>query len=148
MRRFIGVLRASPLSPAEQRLVSQRLTREEADLFWAQDPVDQRHAYEVAERVAVAAAEPDVVVAALLHDVGKRHSAVGVIGRSLATMLDAIGAPMPADWRRYRQHGELGAADLAAIGASPLAVAFAKGELSDDLVDAATWRALLDADNT
>jgi hypothetical protein len=66
----------------------------------------------------------------------------------LATVLDAVRLPLPADWRRYRNHGELGAVDLERIGGSPLAVAFARGVvLGDEPFDRATWDLLMAADD-
>ena len=111
--------------------------------------MDQRHAYDVAQRVHSELGENGPAIkAALLHDVGKRHSDVGPIGRSLATVFDALRLPLPADWRRYRDHGELGAADLELIGADDLCVAFARGRFDPaTAADQSTWDALVAADN-
>ena len=111
--------------------------------------MDQRHAYEVARRTAgMLGEDKPALTAALLHDVGKRHSRAGAIGRSLATILDGLRLPLPADWRRYRDHEQLGAADLAEQGADPLAVAFASGHRpAGDEVDAHVWDALVAADD-
>jgi hypothetical protein len=120
-----------------------------APLFWQQAAIDQRHAYDVARRVEVAlGSNQEALTAALLHDIGKRHSDVGVIGRSLATLLDVLGLPLSEDWRRYRSHEQLGSTELAEGGADPLTVAFAAGFRPDPgLVDAAVWEALVAADD-
>lgn len=145
--RFVGVVTSTRLSPQAQDEISQLLSPGEAALFWRQQPMDQRHAYEVAQRVeAAAGGERRAMVAALLHDVGKAHSALGPIGRSLATTFDAFHIPMPDRWRRYRNHGTLGATDLETIGADPLAVSFARGTGGAD-IDPELWQALVDADN-
>jgi hypothetical protein len=147
--RFFGHLTAAGLSPAEQQEVADRLAEQGAALFWSQDAADQRHAYDVAERVAAALpGDDEAYAAALLHDVGKRHSRLGAIGRSIATVLDAAGAPLPAPMRRYRGHGALGAEDLAAAGYGGLVVAFAAHHpaAAPHAVDRARWQALLDAD--
>jgi hypothetical protein len=122
--------------------VSRILDGDEARLFWDQQAIDQRHAYTVAVRVAEAAAgQTNAMAAALLHDVGKRHSRLGPIGRSLATVADSLRLPMPARWRSYRNHGAVGAHDLRAIGADPLAIAFAGGDDGGDPVTLALLRA-------
>ncbi len=149
MTRFFGVLAGTRLGPIAQDEVNSVLDGEAAALFWDQNPIDQRHAYEVAQRVRKDYGDDQtVIVAALLHDVGKRHTDAGVIGRSIATVLDVAKLPMAANWRRYRNHGPLGAADLEAIGASTLAVAFARGEqVGEERVDQRAWEALVAADD-
>ena len=148
--RFFGVLRSTPLSPRDQDEVSALLGERAADLFWQQDPIDQRHAYQVALRVRERlGVHLTAVTASLLDEVGKRHSSLGPIGRSLATVLGALRLPVPSDWRRYLDHGELGAADLSAIGADALSVAFAAGRLEDRAVASPeVWDALVAADNS
>jgi hypothetical protein len=125
------------------------LRPEEASLFWEQDAVDQRHAFDVARRVQRRLGDDrSALTAALLHDVGKRHSDTGPIGRSLATILDGLHLPLPADWRRYRDHGVLGAADLEELAADPLSVEFARGEIDKvAAVDRAKWDVLRAADD-
>jgi putative nucleotidyltransferase with HDIG domain len=147
--RFFGVVTSSPLGPAAQDEVNRALTEQQATLFWSQAPIDQRHAYEVATRVRKKlGADSEAVKAALLHDVGKRHSNAGAIGRSLATVLDAMKLPLPGDWRRYRDHGVLGAVDLEQMGAGSLAVAFARGIVAEgDRIDPEVWTALIEADD-
>lgn len=126
--------------------MARRLPSAEARLFFDQDPADQRHAYEVARRVE---RRGDVAVrAALLHDVGKRHAGIGAVRRSLATLMDLAGLPLPARWRAYRDHGRRGAEELERAGADALSVAFARHHPSGPPpgVDTTTWRALLEAD--
>ena len=143
--RFFGVVTGTPLGPRQQDEVRDALTPAEAGLFFRQQPIDQRHAYEVALRVSSELpGNEDAVAAALLHDVGKTHSMLGAVTRSLATVCSLLHLPMPERWRLYRDHGELGAADLRAAGARPLAVAFADGRRTgDDRV----WNVLVAADD-
>ncbi|GMQ84623.1 MAG: hypothetical protein BMS9Abin07_0187 [Acidimicrobiia bacterium] len=140
---------APGLSPREQQLVHQHLDAPGAELFWGQDAADQRHAFAVASRVAASLPDDDeVYLAALLHDVGKRHARLGAIGRSIATVFDGIGIPLTAAMSRYRDHGSIGAAELSAAGFDGLVVSFAANhpgpppEGSDD----DRWTALLEAD--
>jgi hypothetical protein len=139
--RFFGVVFAPPLKPGEQAWVSRILNGDEARLFWDQQAIDQRHAHTVAMRVAAAEVPTNATHAALLHDVGKRHSRLGPVGRSLATVADGLRLPMPMRWRSYLDHGALGARDLRAIGADPLAIAFAEGSSGVDPETLALLRA-------
>jgi hypothetical protein len=145
--RFFGVIGSRRLDPPAQDEVNQLLSSAEAELFWRQQPIDQRHAYEVAMRVqAKVGPDRSALAAAFLHDVGKTPSNLGPIGRSLATTFGALHLPLPAPWRQYREHGEIGAATLEKIGADDLAVSFARGDATGD-IDAKLWQALIDADN-
>ena len=89
------------------------------------------------------------VNAALLHDVGKAHSHLGAAGRSVATVLQLLKISGSARVQAYNQHGRVGAADLKAIGASDLAVSFARSHQqkgTPEGQDSDTWRLLMQAD--
>ena len=148
-RRFFGFVTAAPLGPADQAFVARHLGPGWSSLFWGQQFQDQRHAVEVARRVqAVLPGDESATRAALLHDVGKRHSALGAWGRSLATALDGFGLPRSTRMRAYRLHGPLGGEDLEAAGSGDLEIAFARhhaGSMPPE-VDPGRWRALLEAD--
>ena len=108
------------------------LDGELAALFWAQPTVDQRHAFEAARFVKTrSAGGVTVLQAALLHDVGKRHARLGVAGRVLATVLALLRAPAGGRFRVYLDHPARGADDLAAAGADPLVVAYARYQDGD-----------------
>ena len=97
-----------------------------AEVFFSQPRSDQRHGYEAAETVmSGTVAGPDVVLAALLHDVGKRHARLGLIGRSISSLVMKLRLPLRGRMASYRDHGTIAAGELAEIGAPPLAVAFA-----------------------
>lgn len=149
VRRFFQVLRPRPLSPAEQADVASRLLPDERRLFWAQSFADQRHAYETMRRSAHVTVDRLVHRAALLHDVGKSAVTIGAIARSVATLADAVGAPMSDRFRTYRRHGPLGAEMLSRIGSEPLVVEFAARHPDPDPgeCDPAQWQVLLDADD-
>lgn len=149
VKRFFGHVTAPGLTPNEQQSVHDRLDPVAAELFWAQSIADQRHAFEVA--VAVDTALPgddEAFVAALLHDVGKRHTALGALRRSIATVLDGAGLPMTTPMHRYRLHGPIGAAELSAAGFDGIIVAFAAHhpDPAPDGIDEERWQALLEAD--
>ena len=126
-----------------------RLGAAGAELFWRQDAADQRHAYEVAERVTARLSnDEDAYTAALLHDVGKAGAGLGAVGRSIATVLDGVGLPLTGSMKRYRSHGPIGAAELADAGYDGIVVAFAEHHPgpAPGGIDPERWEVLLEAD--
>lgn len=85
----------------------------------------------------------------MLHDVGKSVIRISAFGRTIATLLDLAGLPMPARYRKYRDHGPIGGEALASRGAEPLVVDFALRHPAPAPVgtDAAHWEMLLAADD-
>lgn len=148
-RRFFGSILAEPLSPAEQRIVADRLGTAAAALFWAQSAADQRHAFETMRRAAMHTTDALVLRTALLHDVGKARTTLGAVGRSVATVLDAVRAPLGPAMAAYRDHGRLGAEALARVGADPLTIDFARRHPDPDpgAHSPAAWAVLLEADH-
>ena len=140
---------AQPLSPAEQAAVASILAAAERTLFWSQSTQDQRHAFDTMRRAEVRMADRTVVRAALLHDVGKGLVRLGAVGRSLATVADALHVPLRGRYATYRRHGALGAELLASAGSEMLVVEFAKRHPDPDPgpCDPEAWRALLEADH-
>ena len=150
VRRFFGFHRARPLTPREQSEEAGILSSAEQALFWQLSDPDQRHSYDVM-RASLAARPGDRIAAqaGLLHDIGKRHTRIGAVERSLATMAEGAHLPLPGRWSTYRQHADLGAADLEAVGADPFVVAFTRihpGPPPSD-VDAERWQAVAAADD-
>lgn len=148
-RRFFDVLLARPLDGAERAAVEGWLAPVAAEIFFAQPGPDQRHAYHSA-MIVLAFVQTDVSVlrAALLHDVGKRHAGLGVIGRVIASLLIRLGLPLTDRARRYRDHGEVAAAELEAAGLEPIVVEFARHHHGSRPagIPEATWELLRRAD--
>ncbi len=149
MRRFFGVLLAKPLDDVERSEVIGWLGPHLFELFSSQQVADQRHGLEVGRRVAAAeGSTPDLVIAGAMHDVGKRHSGLGPLGRSVATVLIFVRLPLTRRMALYRDHGKVGAAELEALGAPQVAVEFARhhqyGRPEGFPVEA--WRTLRSAD--
>lgn len=124
--RFFDVLLAEPLDAAERATVEGWLDESLAWVFFSQSDPDQRHGLQAGLVALGAGADDDVVRAALLHDVGKRHSALGVIGRSLASIWIRLRLPLTRRWQLYRDHGETGARELEVLGCDGLIVDFAR----------------------
>ena len=125
--RFFDVVGSQPLTPSEQHRVAELLRLAEAPLFWSQPVADQRHGLASAEHVAQRLPDRrDLHRAALLHDVGKRHARLGVIGRTVASLIEILRLPARGRVHRYLHHGPIGADELAAAGAEEVVVAFAR----------------------
>lgn len=146
--RFFDVITARALDPRERAFVRSLLAdpAEEAAFFGQPNP-DQRHGYRAARHVERAAPHRrDLVRAALLHDVGKRHSGLGPMGRVAASVASRARLPLPPRWRMYRDHGSLGAAELA--HAEEPVVVFARHHHHGrpPVIDEKDWEILLAAD--
>jgi hypothetical protein len=124
--RFVAVVTSRPLGHLERAEVRRWLTTShEADGFFAQADADQRHGYQSARAVMAEAPErSDLIRAALLHDLGKRHARLGPMGRVAASVAIRLGLPLNSRRKLYRDHGALSAAELA--GAEAIVVDFAR----------------------
>ncbi len=147
-RRFFDVLFSRSLDPAERATVETWLTPDLADAFFSQSAPDQRHGYEAGLHVIAAGAEPEVVIAAAMHDIGKRRADLGITGRVIASLFIMFQLPLTRRMRLYRDHGVSAAAELAALGAPPLAIDFALHHHSvrPPSISQDTWDLLLLAD--
>lgn len=143
--RFFDYLLARPLDDSERVWVSDRLEESEAELFFAQSDRDQAHGHHAGRVVAAAIPDQPVAIrAALLHDVGKRHSRLGVVGRVVASLLQKLRLPMTKRMALYRDHPDIGAAELLEAGSPGPVVEFARhhhGKRPPG-IDATTWEVL------
>jgi hypothetical protein len=140
IRRFFGSLWPFGPRPADEAWVAGILSGEEHKLWRRMGRADRRHAVAAARRVERelgAEAMPAVLAAALLHDVGKVASGLGLVGRVVATMVGLGGGrPFAREWckqggltRRvglYLRHDEVGGDMLALAGSDPVTVAWAR----------------------
>jgi HD superfamily phosphodiesterase len=86
--------------------VNEKLLENEFELWCRMKPHDQRHSVEVARRFSELhpTFSRDEVAAALLHDIGKVESELGIMGRVVAT----IAGPKGETFRRYHDHELIG----------------------------------------
>jgi hypothetical protein len=142
-RRFFGSLVPRQLDDGDEAWVRLSLTPEELSVWQRLGRADR------AESVAVGYAtvrelgpdaDPRWVAAALLHDVGKADARLGPVRRAAATVIAAAASHGRArSWSNwvgiYVNHDERGADRLAAAGARPECVAWARVHHRPDL-----WR--------
>lgn len=148
-RRFFDVAGAQPLNTSERGAVTAWLTPDLRAIFFDQPDVDQRHGYHAALSViSDGVSEPDVIVAALVHDVGKRHARLGLWGRTIASLLILVGIDPPERMRIYRDHGVVGARELGNALAPALAIDFALHHHAERpaTIDRRVWDVLIAAD--
>lgn len=139
-KRFLGSLWPAGPGTEDRAWVDELLTASEAALWSRMSAADRRHAVAVARRVERALgheASREVLVAALLHDVGKTVARLGTYGRVVATVsAAAAGRDTAYLWsegrgftRRvglYLRHDELGGDLLAMAGSAAVVVAWAR----------------------
>jgi hypothetical protein len=136
VRRFFTSLSRRPPPVADETWAASITTPAEYALWARLSNQDRRHLVDSARQVQAALgpdADPVWPRAALLHDAGKYHAELGVLGRSFATVAAyGLGHDRVRTWAgrsgvrgrfgRYERHGEIGADELRAVG-SPEPVA-------------------------
>lgn len=147
-RRFFWTLGARDLTAAEYDILAEVLTASQFEMFCEQPRADRRHGYQTMLAVSGATGDTEVLRAAALHDVGKRHAGLGVLGRSTASLLAKLRLPTPGRYGRYLDHGQIGADELASARSSALVVDFTRHHHGSrpDGVDEPTWNLLQAAD--
>jgi hypothetical protein len=132
--QFWHALKAAPAAEDLQRLRGT-LAPPLLALFLQQQASEQAHSLQVFNRLLEAGeTDPDLLPAALLHDVGKSRHPLRVWERVLIVLgqalmpgwVDRLGAGKAHGWKRLfavaRQHPAWGAQMVEAAGASPLTV--------------------------
>ncbi|CAN5736027.1 hypothetical protein BH23ACT5_BH23ACT5_10920 [soil metagenome] len=147
--RLVDVVTARALGRDERwRVRSWLATEHDEAAFFIQSNADQRHGYAAA--LVVESVEPgrvDLVRAALLHDIGKRHSNLGAMGRVCASLAMRMRLPLTKRWASYRDHGQLAAAEL--VESEPIVVEFARAHHGErpDSIPQGEWDLLVRADS-
>ena len=106
VRRFFTSLSNRPPASNDIAWVNEQLLTSEFELWCRMKPHDQRHSIEVACRFIELhpTYSRDQIAAALLHDIGKVESELGVMGRVVATIV----GPKGEKFRRYHDHELIG----------------------------------------
>ncbi|MGQ0849480.1 MAG: HDIG domain-containing metalloprotein [Actinomycetota bacterium] len=148
--RLFSVLGNAPLGEEESVRVTGWLPNPGVQAaFFQQPPYDQRHGLAAADVVAGRTCDRlDLIRAALLHDVGKRHSRLGPLGRSMASAWTKLGGKASRRWANYLDHGRLAEEELAAMGVEPIVVEYARSHHGERPVTIAAddWALLQAAD--
>jgi len=137
IRQFLAALRAK-VSDDEMAVLKQHLNPSQRDLFRAMSPIDQRHCLDVFNALLQQGhSDPDLLRAALLHDVGKRgihlwHRVAGVLLEAFwPTLLEKLAVNHPQSWLYgfyvYQYHADLSAELAERSGCSPSVVELIRG---------------------
>lgn len=134
-RQFWRTLFAQPLTEGEMKIVAEILTPEQQHWFYRMTHSEQRHSLRVLQMLRQNGVHQyDLLVAALLHDVGKTRYPLSIWERVFNVLLKAFfpkwveqHAPVqPKGVLRFlavaRLHPQWGAEIAQAVGASPLSV--------------------------
>ena len=130
LEQLVRNLRSQP-SPDLLIQASKVLTQDQLLLFRSMKPADQAHSLRVLRTLqARGETDPDLLAAALLHDVGKACHPLRLWERALIVLCQTFlpgntqhwGQGEPVGWRRpfviAAQHPDWGAAMVAEVGAS------------------------------
>jgi hypothetical protein len=153
-RQFFRSVRAS-ICDKERAEVARRLNPEQQRLFYAMTARDQRHCLDVFHTLQHDDhSDPDLLMAALLHDVGKGpvrlwHRVAYVLIRAVSPrLLRRLASDSGSGWRRslasFSEHSQRGAALVEATGAPEAVVTLVRlhsGDGSDSDPRAAILRA-------
>lgn len=149
VRQFKQAISAPELNETELAEVQAILSDTEVELFSRFDRGEQWHSYQVMHTLQAAGhTQPELVQAALLHDVGKTRAPLSVWDRSLIVVAKKVLPGKTAVWGQHdlqgwqrpfvvkAQHPEWGAQMAEAAGSSALVVALIRRH-QDDLVETA-----------
>ena len=142
--RFFGAISGAQ-PPLEDLTEVESLLLDGELLFWRKLPtMDQRHSIAVLRRflsLRPGATRPEMR-AALLHDIGKIQSNLGVLGRVLATLIGPRGERFTA----YHDHERIGSEMLQNINSDLVTIRLVAGSDQSDIAGALSD--LREADNT
>jgi hypothetical protein len=137
VRQFLAAVRAR-VSDDEMAILEQHLAPSQRDLFQKMSPIDQRHCLAVFNNLLRQGhSDPDLLRAALLHDVGKKgirlwHRVAGVLLDTFwPVLLEKLAVNHPQNWLYgfyiYRHHADLSAELAERSGCSPSVVELIRG---------------------
>jgi hypothetical protein len=142
--RFFGAISGAQPPPEDLTEVKSLLLDSEFRLWQKLPAMDQRHSIAVLRRFVILrpdATQPELR-SALLHDIGKIQSNLGVLGRVVATLIGRRGERFTA----YHDHEKIGSEMLQNINSDLVTIRLVAG--SDPLDVAGALSDLREADNT
>ena len=144
-KRFGLALDRRQISATTVDTVRQVLLPKEYELWCRMPLIDQKHSVLVMRRFVIRAPQTEVtaVRAALMHDVGKTSSNLGIFERVFASI---VGYRIKK-YRTYHDHESVGAVMLREIGSDEATCRLVSGVMIDGVDDTSVLRALREADN-
>jgi hypothetical protein len=143
-RQFWEALRTAPLTARDLEPARSVLTDQQLALFTGLQTSEQMHGLRVLQTLQdQGETHPDLLVAALLHDVGKTTHPLHLLDRVIIVLvkrtfperIKLCGRAQPRGWKRAfavaNQHPAWGADLAQAAGASPLAVSLIREHQND-----------------
>jgi hypothetical protein len=121
--RFLGSISPRPPSPADEVWADCHLSEAERHLWRQLGNRDRRHCISVARRFASPGRKRAEIAGALLHDIGKIESDLGIPGRIVATVI----GPRTERLRTYLDHEQRGVELLKEVGSDPVTVQLVAG---------------------
>lgn len=135
VQQFWRVVRAGPLPDEAWDEIGGVLSPLQLVLFRRQSYNEQQHGYRVMHKLRAAGYDaPDLLAAALLHDVGKTVAPIRWWDRVVVVLVEALlpgmardwGQGPPRGWRRpfvvRARHADWGAAEVLAAESTPITV--------------------------
>jgi hypothetical protein len=130
VKRFFGSISHTLPTQEQVELVRSILMNEELILWSRMQARDQRHSVEVLERFTrlVPESTRSEQAAALLHDIGKIESQLGLVGRVLATIIGPRGKYLSS----YHEHEKIGT-QLVKITSDQRTIDLVSGQCEDEV---------------
>ncbi len=106
IRQFWQMSRAKPLSEDELSLAREILTPKQMGLFKVMHPAEQSHAIRVATKLLnLGETHPELLAAALLHDVGKVRFPLALWERALIVICNRFFPERVKEWSQGKPRG-------------------------------------------
>lgn len=132
--RFFGAVSRAKPSPESLAEVESLLLHDEFDLWRTMPTMDQRHSIAVMHRfkdLRPSASLPEIR-SALLHDIGKIQSNLGILGRVVATLIGRRGERFTT----YHDHEKIGSQMLQNINSDLVTIRLVASASGEDIAGA------------
>lgn len=135
LRQFWGRLLPRELTDENLAEIQAHLKQDEVDIFNLYSPSEKQHGYQVLKTLKLAGYEqPDLLAAALLHDIGKTRFPLSIWERAIVVIGGKLiprkathwGRGEPRGWKRpfvvKAKHPAWGGEMMQVVGSSPLTI--------------------------